>query len=655
MSIQILDIVVYSSRGERRVLSLRPGEMNIITGDSKTGKSALISIVDYCLGSSSCAVPEGVIRNNVAWYGVRFSDGAAQHFVARRSPDLGRTTTSDAYYTVGAEVALPESTALSATTNVDSVVERLTAIVGIGLNLHEPPEGQTRDPISAKLRHALAFVFQPQNEISQPGFLFHKQSDNWVAQSIKDTLPYFLGAVDDDFVAKKAKLRELRRELRDRERALARLEAITGGGLGGAAPLIAEARDIGLLPAGAAPSTWDEAIEVLRAAMAAPPEEQLIRYEESTDQAERASLSDGRNRLREQLQRQEDELQSMRSLLADEGGYSTEATEQVSRLSSLGIYTSSDSGCCPLCDQPTSEQVPSSLQLQSELNRASAQLNSVAKHTPGLEALVVEQESKVAETRRLLRENRATMEALRRSDDRLVELRDGATRRAHVIGRISLFLETLPQVADSSDQRREIAEIRGELEKLEADLSDEKLQERLDSILSVIGRRLTEWAARLELEHGGSPFRLDLRRLQVVADAETGLIPMDRMGSGANWLGCHLIAHLALHTWFVRKGRPVPRFLFLDQPSQVYFPAEQDVGGSLTVLDDEDRRAVIRLFELIRDVVAELSPGLQVIITEHADVTEDWYQAAIVERWRGGAALIPAAWQSSPGDLEPGA
>ena len=52
----------------------------------------------------------------------------------------------------------------------------------------------------------------------------------------------------------------------------------------------------------------------------------------------------------------------------------TEATEQVSRLSSLGIYTSSDSGCCPLCDQPTSERVPSSLQLQSELNRASAQL-----------------------------------------------------------------------------------------------------------------------------------------------------------------------------------------------------------------------------------------------------------------------------------------
>lgn len=652
VSIQILDIVVYSIRGERRVLSLRPGEMNIITGDSKTGKSALISIVDYCLGSSTCAVPEGVIRNNVAWYGIRFSDSVAQHFIARRSPSPGRTTTSDAYYSVGAEVALPESTALSATTNIDSVVERLNTIVGIGLNLHEPPEGQTRDPLSAKLRHALVFVFQPQNEISQPGFLFHKQSDNWVAQSIKDTLPYFLGAVDEDFVAKKAKLKELRRELRDRERALARLEAITGGGLGGAAPLVAEARDVGLLPANAAPSTWDDALNVLRAAMAAQPEEQLVRYEESTDQAELVRMNEARSQLREQLRRQESELQAMRLLLADEGGYSTEATEQVSRLSSLGIYTSSDSRCCPLCDQPIGERPPSSLQLQSELNRASAQLSSVAKHTPGLEALVLEQESKVIDTRRLLRENRGAMEALRRSDNHLVQLRDVATRRAHVVGRVSLFLETLPHIADSSDLRKEITEIQREIEKLEASLSDEKLQTRLDSILSVIGKRLTEWAERLELEHSGNPFRLDLRRLQVVADAETGPIPMDRMGSGANWLGCHLIAHLALHTWFVRKERPVPRFLFLDQPSQVYFPAERDVGGSMAVLDDEDRLAVIRMFELIRDVVAELSPGLQVIITEHADVAKGWYQAAVVERWRNGVALVPADWLGAADDGE---
>jgi hypothetical protein len=67
----------------------------------------------------------------------------------------------------------------------------------------------------------------------------------------------------------------------------------------------------------------------------------------------------------------------------------------------------------------------------------------------------------------------------------------------------------------------------------------------------------------------------------------------------------------------------------------------------LTDLKDADRVAVIRMFELIRDFIKELAPDFQIIITEHADVQEDWYQEAIVERWRHGKALIPVEWISS--------
>ena len=192
--------------------------------------------------------------------------------------------------------------------------------------------------------------------------------------------------------------------------------------------------------------------------------------------------------------------------------------------------------------------------------------------------------------------------------------------------------------------RAEISELQRKIEQLETELSDENVQERLDSILSFISRNLTTWSEQLELEHQGNPFRLDLKYLQVVADTNNGPIRMDNMGSGANWVGCHLIAHLALHSWFVQRSRPVPRFLFLDQPSQVYYPAEQDIESSLINLEDEDRAAVIRMFTLVRDVINELQSNFQVIITEHADISEDWYQEAIVERWRDGNALIPAGW-----------
>ena len=307
VSIQLLDIVLYSTRGERRVLPFRPGALNIVTGDSKTGKSALIAIVDYCVGSSTCAVPEGEIRNTVAWYAIRLTDGSGEHFVARRAPDPGRATTTDAYYSLGSTVPIPEAKDLAVTTNIDSVVERLTSVVGIGPNIHEPPEGQTRKPVTAKLRDALAFVFQPQNEISQPTFLFHQQSDNWVAQRIKDSLPYFLGAVEDDHVAAKARPKDLRRRLREQERALARAQAVAGEGVGGATALLAEARDVGILAADESPQSWAEAVDVLRKAASASPVEQLARAEQTPGQAELDRLNEEHRRLRQRLPRETDD------------------------------------------------------------------------------------------------------------------------------------------------------------------------------------------------------------------------------------------------------------------------------------------------------------------------------------------------------------
>lgn len=644
MSIQILDIVLYSLQGEQRVLSLRPGEVNIITGDSKTGKSALISIVDYCFGSSSCAVPEGIIRNSVSWYAIRITDGSAEYFIARRAPDPGKDRTTDAYYVVGSQVIIPTVDQLSAMTNIDTLLEQLKGIIGIDLNVHEPPDGQTRLPLTTTFRHALAFVFQPQNEISQPGFLFHNQSDNWKALAIKDTLPYFLGVVDENYMAKKAKLEKLRNSLQKQERKLARIEA--SGGISEVSTLLTEGRDVGLLDLDEAPESWDAAIKLLTTVMTASPEEQLIRYEQTVDQAELTKLNDERHSLRQQLNRQNDDLVAMKTLLSDKVGYAREVNEQVSRLKSLHLFTVTKEPHCPLCEQPT-KKIPSFNTLEEELQRASKQLDQVTRQTPGLETLIIEQEQKIDNTKSLLLENRVVLEALRDADDRLTELREAASRRAYVLGRISLFLDTVPQIDDSSELKTEISKLKHEIKKLEAQLSNENLQDRLESILSVISKDMTKWSDQLELEHSGNPFRLDLRNLQVVADTDSGPIRMDRMGSGANWLGCHLIAHLAMHLWFVRKSRPVPRFLFLDQPSQVYFPSEQNMQSSLTDLKDADRVAVIRMFGLIKDFVKELAPDFQIIITEHADVQEDWYQEAIVERWRHGNALIPAEWISS--------
>jgi len=175
-------------------------------------------------------------------------------------------------------------------------------------------------------------------------------------------------------------------------------------------------------------------------------------------------------------------------------------------------------------------------------------------------------------------------------------------------------------------------------------LSDEHVKERIDSIMSILGQTMTEWARDLELEHSKFPLRLDIKKLTILADTADGPVPMARMGSGENWVGYHLIGHLALHKWFAKRGRPVPRFLFLDQPSQVYFPTEKDVDGTMALVDEEDMHAVSRMFRFVFDVVEAIAPDFQVVITEHADINEDWFQGAVVERWRGGKKLVPEDW-----------
>jgi hypothetical protein len=151
-------------------------------------------------------------------------------------------------------------------------------------------------------------------------------------------------------------------------------------------------------------------------------------------------------------------------------------------------------------------------------------------------------------------------------------------------------------------------------------------------------------AQPLGLEHADMNVRIDLGRLTVVADKPTGAVYMDTgIGSAKNWVGYHLAATLGLQHHFVREGRPVPSFLVLDQPTQAFFPSDRPAAE----VTDQDRIDALAQFELVRDVVADLKGDLQVIVLDHADFDEPWFQAAVVEKWRDGEALIPRSWYSN--------
>ena len=59
---------------------------------------------------------------------------------------------------------------------------------------------------------------------------------------------------------------------------------------------------------------------------------------------------------------------------------------------------------------------------------------------------------------------------------------------------------------------------------------------------------------------------------------------------------------------------------------------------------DEDREAVARMFNLAYETAKSLSPNMQIIITDHADINQPWFQDSVIERWRQGKKLVPLDW-----------
>jgi hypothetical protein len=168
----------------------------------------------------------------------------------------------------------------------------------------------------------------------------------------------------------------------------------------------------------------------------------------------------------------------------------------------------------------------------------------------------------------------------------------------------------------------------------------------MDSLLNIVGRRLTALAQALPLEHSDHGVRIDPYRLTVVADTLQGPAYMDAgaIGSGMSWVGYHLTAYLALQEYFIDANRPVPRFIVLDQPSQAFFPRDRESGGDLAELSDTDRDNTRKLYRMMFDAVTQLDGQLQIIAFDHADFGDEWFHDSIIETWRDGVALIPRDW-----------
>ncbi len=263
MKFDILEIILWSKGGHApRRVAFKPGMVNIISGDSKTGKSAIIPIIDYCLGSRSCAIPTGTIRDACAWFGLLIDTAEGKKLLARQEPG-DHQSTDNMFLLENDAVGVPESIERH-NANASQIRALLNRISGTS-NLDLDPESQAIGSSRPSIRDFMAFVFQPQNVVANPDVFFFKADTTEHREKLKSIFPYVLGALDAQTLVDRAQLERLSKELKRKERELGNIRNVSARWQADARSWLDRARELGLISeVQSDPSDWPQLLSLLR-------------------------------------------------------------------------------------------------------------------------------------------------------------------------------------------------------------------------------------------------------------------------------------------------------------------------------------------------------------------------------------------------------
>jgi hypothetical protein len=645
---KIKSIHLYSGDGRRRDVPFHDG-LNVITGRSSTGKSALSEIVEYCMGRSTFNVPEGVIKDRVAWYAVIYRFEGEDVLVAKPTPRPGALSGSVAMIRRGADLEAPQPEELVVNNNDDGVVALLTELLGIPENMTDVPIDSSRQSFDATVQHTVYYLFQKQGIVTNKDQLFYRQNEPHLAQTIKDTLPIILGVSGRDKFLLETQLRAAQRELRLNSKLPQQAREAADGLEDRSVALLSEARAVGILPS-IDPSGADIVATLHQAADWRPtpvPDNDGQRV----SVIERELLD-----LRERRQAVQRRIDAAERFAQRADGFQSEAVEQRDRLASiraLPVKKATGEWEWPFAVPNLGIEGPIANALLSELASLDRELTAVTGERPALEAYLSEQRQEITDLTKQIRVAELELASAISATEAIARMGDRNNAASRVVGRISLFLENLVPNAELTRLVNEERRLRRRIADIEDRLGLDDTDARLSATLSNIAIHMSGYITDLGGEFGTFPSRFDLHSLTVVIDRPGRPIYMHRTGGGENHLAYHLAALLALHRFASDYGQPIPRFLMIDQPTQVYFPSEstyKQVGGSIEETErDADLEAVRRLFGLLNRFTTKDVPGFQIIVTEHANLRDGWFQNALVEEpWTSPPALVPDDWPDLP-------
>jgi len=661
MEIAILKIILWpkDTKNSPRVIPLVLGKINIITGESASGKSTLISIIDYCLGSRKCSIPVGLIREMTSWFGLHLQLANTEMIVARRNPEEQQAT-SDLYWEEGLELEVPAVVAKNA--RMDDLKNRFNQISYLSTLDFSSDEnvGYGGRP---SFRDMAAFNFQPQHIVANPYTFFFKADTTEHREKLRVIFPLVLGAIDSNTLAKRRELKDAEREHNRQKRELdARLSAAHAWEAEIESYYL-QARSLGLLPNSPPPEeSWvlDKYILELKKVPETIQAMDIPDIPEGTSEAsvsELTSLINEEDRLGQEIGSIRRRLNKLDQLSSSVGEYGATLTSQEDRLQGVGWFEKKlqKTHKCPVCEAEHTNGNPR----LDELKKLAKDLKSL---TTSVHQAPAKLDKELADLRQELRDREGKISKIRQKRKDLERQSYVLSKQRHHVRQIYLFVGRVEQALENVSASRNVDGLRAKVSalaqkiaELKKDLDSSAQRNRLKAALDTVSAKTADYAKPLQLEHSNANIRLNLRELTLQFSPLSGRTDfLWEVGSGQNWVGYHVAGLLALHEHFISlANNPVPRFLVIDQPSQVYFPdawpsMEETPNGKSNIESSSDIAGVHRIFSALSNFLNTVANQFQVIVTEHAgSITWDGIpNVHLVGNWRKGhdEFLIPHSW-----------
>lgn len=637
-------------------------KINVIHGRSGTGKSSIISIIDYCLGASRCSIPVGLIRDEVEWFGVVLVIKNNKVLICRRTPRNKQVSTEFFVKSFDENDPLPSEL----TSNFNDLKlknlfnNRILKISNLPQTLEEDSKGFDA---KASYRDLAAFNFLPQHIVANPNTLFYKADSSEHKERLKKIFPLALGIVTNEYLVKE-RLRALK--IRERD-SLIRKQNTTRREFN------AWSADVNNL--------WFKAIELglIKDDIENTIENKIKKIEEFLGDYKNGRIQEIINKPNyiysnsiynelkakaNKFQREIDKIlikiRNIESLSDSAKDFSSAVKLENSRLVNFDWLKEkiSNENYCVACGSNTNQLSLLIKNLDKKVRKIN-ELSGVLYENPIVDLEVESLKSELMNKQNKLHDIRKNILSLDVSENNKL----GSLDQIYIlIGRIQSLLINYSENNNEDDLSLQISKLDQEIQAIDLFFMQSGKLELEKKIYNNIGSLIKLYADEFNLEDRGR-ISLDKQELTLKFYKENSEIKefLWEVGSGENWMGYHISTFLALHEYFSNQDNShIFNFLVIDQPSQVYFPTAVSGYNELDNFSNKsysnnfnrnhDLNATKRIFEMLEFGLKRSDYKYQIIVLEHADqsIWGDLENIVEVRNWKGlEDGLIPKHWVRS--------